>query len=308
MASLMRYLRLQLAFARFALANELAFRGNFLMKVLVELLWLGILLIFYQIIFKNTSRVAGWNEYQYLFFVGCYYTLEGLIETLFLQNCTEFADLVRSGNLDQYLLKPIDEQFLVSCRWFDWSTAPKLLVGGGVMTWALNGMHWSFNLGQLVAFLLLLACGTALAYSFLLMLTSTSVWFMRNQSLMELWWLLTTVMRYPREIYRGGWAGAWGRSSGTWCRCCWWSTCRPASWSRSFTIPGTSSCCSWPPRRCCGSAGGFSCSRCGATAAPALEATRRDRLHLGQQHRRRQGQRFDSPRRDCRSRTGRRLE
>ncbi len=210
MACLMRYLRLQLAFARFALANELAFRGNFLMKVLVELLWLGILLIFYQIIFKNTSRVAGWNEYQYLFFVGCYYTLEGLIETLFLQNCTEFADLVRSGNLDQYLLKPIDEQFLVSCRWFDWSTAPKLLVGGGVMTWALNGMHWSFHAGQLLAFLVLLACGTALAYSFLLMLTSTSVWFMRNQSLMELWWLLTTVMRYPREIYRGGWAGALG--------------------------------------------------------------------------------------------------
>ena len=133
-----------------------------------------------------------------------------MIETLFLENCTEFADLVRTGNLDMYLLKPIDEQFLITCRKFDWSTAPKILIGGGVMAWALVAMGWKFDLGQLVGFLFLFLCGTALAYSFLLVLTSTSVWFMRNQSLMELWWLLTTVMRYPREIYQGRWAEALG--------------------------------------------------------------------------------------------------
>ena len=43
-----RYFRLLGAFARFCLANEMAFRGNFVMKVLVEVLWLGILLVFYQ--------------------------------------------------------------------------------------------------------------------------------------------------------------------------------------------------------------------------------------------------------------------
>lgn len=205
-----RYLRLLLAFGRFSLANEMAFRGNFLMKVFVEVLWLGILLVFYQTIFTYTRRVAGWGEFEYLFFLGCYYALEGLIETLFLENCTEFADLVRSGNLDQYLLKPIDEQFLITCRKVDWSTAPKLLMAAGIMGWALAGMGWVFNPLQALAFLLLFACGAGLAYSFLLLLTSTGVWMMRNQSLMELWWLLTTVMRYPREIFQGGWAGVLG--------------------------------------------------------------------------------------------------
>jgi ABC-2 type transport system permease protein len=32
----------------------------------------------------------------------------------------------------------------------------------------------------------------------------------RNSSLMELWWLFTTLMRYPREIYKGSWAGVLG--------------------------------------------------------------------------------------------------
>src|SRR5205823_5319782 len=32
-----------------------------------------------------------------------------------------------------------------------------------------------------------------------------SVWMMRNQSLYELWWLLTSLMRYPKEIFRFTW-------------------------------------------------------------------------------------------------------
>ena len=201
-----RYFRLWGAFARFSLANELAFRGNFIAKVLVEVLWLGILLVFYDTLFRHTGRIADWGPEPYLFFLGCYYTLEGAIETLFLENALEFADLVRTGNLDFQLLKPIDEQFLVSVRRLDWSTAPKLVLGAGIMAFALARMGWPFNPWQALGFLALFACGVGLAYSFLLLLASTSVWLVRNESLMELWWLFTTLMRYPREIYRNGWS------------------------------------------------------------------------------------------------------
>jgi ABC-2 type transport system permease protein len=205
-ARVARYFRLLAAFGRFSLFNELAFRANFLVKLLVELLWLGILLVFYLTIFGNTNQIAGWTKEEYLFFVGCHFTISGLIEAFFLSNCTEFSDLVRSGDLDQYLLKPIDEQFLITCRSIDWSTAPNVLVGGVLMIHSLASMGWTFDPLRAVAFLMLLACGTALAYSFLLVLTSTAVWFVRNQSLMELWWLFTTVMRYPREIFKQTWA------------------------------------------------------------------------------------------------------
>ena len=216
-----RYFRLLSAFAGFSLANEMAFRGNFLIKVLVEVLWLGILLIFYDTLFKHTGDVAGWNAHQYLFFLGCYYTLEGTIETLFLENALEFTELVRTGNLDFYLLKPLDEQFLVSLRKIDWSTAPKILLGGSIMAvamawmgWSFNpldlpsalvGVRWTFEPGRVIGFVALFACGVALAYSFLLLLSSTSVWLVRNENLMELWWLFTTLMRYPRGIYEGEW-------------------------------------------------------------------------------------------------------
>jgi ABC-2 type transport system permease protein len=206
-----RYFRLFAAFARFSLANEMAFRVNYLIKLLVEILWLGILLIFYLKLFDNTGSIRGWDRDQFLFFVGCYYTLSATIETFFLANCTEFAELVRSGDLDMYLLRPIDEQFLITCRWIDFSTMPNIVLGAAMMIYSLNATSWVFDPLQVVLFVVLFVCGCVLAYSFLLMLSSTAVWLVRNQNLMELWWLFTTLMRYPRDIYRGPWATPFGR-------------------------------------------------------------------------------------------------
>jgi ABC-2 type transport system permease protein len=213
-----RYLRLLGSFARYGLAREMAFRGNFIIKMLVELLWLAILLIFYRTVFTQTSHVADWTEAEYLFFLGCYFTLEAVMETFFLSNCSEFADLVRSGDLDFYLLQPIDEQFLITCRTIDWTTLPNLAIGVGIMITGLGLLGWTVSPVQVLLFVIMFVCGVALSYSFLLLLTSSAVWMVRNQSLFELWWLFTTLIRYPREIYLGTWFA-------------------PASWFLTYVIP-----------------------------------------------------------------------
>src|SRR5271168_2126880 len=91
-------------------------------------------------------------------------------------------------------------------------------MGIGVMIVALVQLPWQFSLVDLLLFFVMFGCGAVLAYSFLLLLTSASVWMMRNQSLFEVWWLFTTLMRYPREIYKGTWA-------------------TPVGWIFSFAVP-----------------------------------------------------------------------
>ncbi len=211
MNAALRYLRMYGQLARYTLARELSFRGNFLVKVSVEVIWLGILLAFYRVVFSKTEMVANWSEDQYLFFVGCYFAMNGLLETLFLENCNEFSDLVRKGDLDFLLLKPVDEQFLVTCRKVDWSTAPNVIMGAGVMIFSLARMGWEFELLMVLRFLLMFGCGLMLAYSFMVFLTSTSVWLVRNQSMMELWWLFSSLSRYPKDIFL---QVAWARPIG----------------------------------------------------------------------------------------------
>src|SRR2546430_7503523 len=211
MHALSRYLRLWFALGRFGLIRELAFRGNFLVKITVEMLWFAILLIFWETVYAQTNLIAGWSKSEYMFFLGCYYALEGLLETFFLSNCGEFSDMVRSGDLDFVLLQPIDEQFLVTCRNIDWTTVPNIVAGTAVMVHALVALSWAFDPLRAGLFLVLFACSLGMAYSFLLMLAASAVWMVRNQSLFELWWLFTTLVRYPRQIFTGTWAEPLGR-------------------------------------------------------------------------------------------------
>src|SRR5437660_10729666 len=80
-----------------------------------------------------------------------------------------------------------------------------------VMVIALVQLDLTFSLWRLLAFGVLFVCGLAIAYSLLVSLTSISVWFKRNQSLYELWWLFTSLARYPKEIFAGPFAGPLGR-------------------------------------------------------------------------------------------------
>jgi ABC-2 type transport system permease protein len=203
MAIFWKYTRLLGQLGKFTLARELAFRGNFLVKVSVEVIWLAILLAFYATVFAKTSTIANWSENEYLFFVGCFFALNGLIECLFLENCNEFAELVRTGDLDFLLLKPIDEQFLITCRRVDWATAPNIIMGAVVMLIALYRMDWPIDPVRVTSFVVTFTCGVLIAYSFMLVLTAFSVWLVRNQSLMEMWWLFASLARYPKEIFSG---------------------------------------------------------------------------------------------------------
>src|SRR5262249_8239021 len=104
------------------------------------------------------------------------------------------------------------------CRYIEWSTVPNLAMGMGLMTVALVRMGWMFDPVQASLFVLTFASGMAITYSFLVFLTSLSVWMMRNQSLYELWWLVTSLMRYPKEISAGPWFA-------------------PLSWFFTFVVP-----------------------------------------------------------------------
>ena len=70
---------------------------------------------------------------------------------LFLDNCNEFAELVRTGDLDFYLLKPIDEQFLITLPQDRLVHGPERADGRAVMGAALCQMDWQFDPVQVAA-------------------------------------------------------------------------------------------------------------------------------------------------------------
>ena len=188
------YRRVWLTFARNSLVREMTFRGNFLITVVTRAFWFCAQITLFKIIFLNVSRITiDWNEYQYFAFMATGMLINALIESLFMPNCANFSELIRTGNLDFALLKPIDTQFLISFEKMDLAMLNQVLLASGLLVYAL--LHpeaaFTFSLPGLLLYLLYIGLGVTIFYSLMIALASTSIWFGRNQGLYDFWFYIT---------------------------------------------------------------------------------------------------------------------
>lgn len=201
------YGRVLATFLRNSLVREMAFRGNFLIEVVTNAFWFGAQLVFFTLIFGNVKEMNGWSRHEFFAFMATGMIINTLIEAFFMPNCANFSELIRTGNLDFALLKPIDTQFLISFEKLDLGALVHLLFPLGLLGYALNALGWPFGWVEATMYVGLVALGVAFFYSLMIVLAASSVWLGRNQGLYEFWFYITVFARYPRDIYAGSAAG-----------------------------------------------------------------------------------------------------
>lgn len=203
------YLRVLGTFMRNSFVREMTFRGNFLIEVVTNAFWFGAQLVFFSLIFGNVREMNGWSRPEFYAFMATGMIINALIEALFMPNCANFSELIRTGGLDFVLLKPIDTQFLVSFEKLDLGALFHLLFPFALLGYALRSIDHQIGPMDIVMYLGLIAVGVTFIYSLTIVIASTSVWFGRNQGLYEFWHYITIFSRNPRDFYRGsGWGEA----------------------------------------------------------------------------------------------------
>ncbi|MBM3998330.1 MAG: ABC transporter permease [Planctomycetes bacterium] len=214
MESPRRYLGILGAFARNSLMRDMAFRADFLIECASSVSWALMNVGLYAIIFRHTRMIGhdtGWGRDEFFVFMATTWFVHAIVQALFMPNAEEFSELIRTGNLDFALLKPIDTQFLVSFRKVDWSALSNLLSAGLLLAISLRGLArrepnpLTFDPVTLFLYPFYVMCGVAILYSVMIALASTSIWLGRNQTLYDFWFYITNFSRYPMEIYQRGW-------------------------------------------------------------------------------------------------------
>jgi ABC-2 type transport system permease protein len=214
------YGRVFLTFARNSLIRDMTFRTNFVLDCVSSVAWSLMNVGFYLIVFSHVDYIGpewGWGKYEFFIFLGTTWLINSIVQSFCMPNANEFSELIRTGNLDFALLKPIDTQFLISFQRIEWSSLINLataLVLLGVSLWHLTTRPENPLVVQPIVVLLYpvyVLMGAAILYSLTISLAATSIWLGRNQSLYDFWFYITNFARYPMEIYRRGWGmPLWG--------------------------------------------------------------------------------------------------
>ena len=70
----------------------------------------------FEVLYTHTSTISGWDVHGMRIFMGCLFLVDVFYMILFMENMDTMSSLIKRGDLDLYLVKPIDAQFMVSCR------------------------------------------------------------------------------------------------------------------------------------------------------------------------------------------------
>jgi ABC-2 type transport system permease protein len=200
---LLRYWKIYRTFFTSSLARELEFRANFFAKILQNAIWIFFFLMILLVIYGNTNDVAGWSRGD-AFILAATVFLMNAVFTAFFFSLNEIPQHVRQGTLDFIITKPVDTQFWISIRKFEFGQIGTFIAGLIMVVVGVMTAHISPSVLQWAGYLTLVLTSLLIFYSFNLILMTTGIWLVRVDNLWVLGETLTQISRYPIDIYSGG--------------------------------------------------------------------------------------------------------
>jgi len=202
-AAAWRYLKIYGALWKNSVTREMSFKANFLMWIVVELLWFGLQLSFIGVLYLHTDHIGTWTKWQVVMLIGASHLIQQIFQAFFLLNCTNLSELVRTGKLDFLLLLPVNTRFVISLRQIDLGGFINALSALAVMIYAGHQLHLVPSIAQIAGFGVLCVAGVLIHYSLMFLLASISFWTVRAQGIVWGYYNLFQIARMPDEAFRG---------------------------------------------------------------------------------------------------------
>jgi ABC-2 type transport system permease protein len=199
----MNYFRLFLTFLRLSVYGETTYRINFIIQLFQSLLNLGMTLGGLAIIFNYTNLLGGWQPNEVLALVGVYFLIGGIIRLIIQPGMEQLIESVHDGTLDFKLTKPVDAQVMVSLQSLEIWEVLDIIMGLGIIIYALVMLGQSVGILQAAEFVIMLIAGGVIIYSFFLILATLSFWFVRVENFLTIFQSMYEAGRWPISLYPG---------------------------------------------------------------------------------------------------------
>ncbi len=196
-----RYCEIYGIMLRNSLIRELSFKANFILWLIVEVLWFCGQIVFFSIIFGQVDRIGDWSKWEVVLLVGTHQMIAQLFQAFFFVNLANIPELVRTGKLDSLLVLPIDSQFAVSTKQFGLDSILNAILGGVVVLVSLSQLHVTLTLSAVLLYIVALGFGVGIHYSIMISLAAVSFWIIRAQGLVYGYFNFLHIARYPDVIY-----------------------------------------------------------------------------------------------------------
>ncbi len=197
-----RYISIYKAFAKMSLETLFAYRANFINSSISSVAWAIFSFVSIFLLTSKTSSIYGWKREEIILLTCGYQITIGIFHTLFTANFGRMAEIIEHAQLDGFLLKPIDSQFIMSMRWVNYTSIFRIFIGIIFLIYILQNFSIGLDPFTIGIFFLLLLVGLLLLYSIWFTVATMLIWFPRLSNIIDLMFSVSGMTRYPGELYK----------------------------------------------------------------------------------------------------------
>ncbi len=197
----MLYLKLILQYIEVNVRLLTIYRADFLNSLVATLGWISLSVIGVTFITDQASTVGGWNRYELYLMMGGYSMMTGIFYFLFPRNFYRFTNLIRDGQLDGLLLKPVDTQFLSTMGQISVAQIGRFLFGMGLIVYSIGHVSTVVSLQNILLSILFLICSVVILYAFWFTLCTLAIWLTDITNIIDVLYEFTGFSRYPSDVF-----------------------------------------------------------------------------------------------------------
>lgn len=201
MKELLRAIKMHRIFIVQELKRMMEYKGDFLTGVIGFLISQVFNILFLSIIFSQIPTLVGWSFDEVLFIYGFSLIPKGIDHMLFDNLWAMGHWLVRKGDFDKYLTRPINPMFHVMAEKFQVDAFGELLVGILLIAAALPKLtiEWSFVKVLLIIVAIFFA---SFIYTGIKIGTAAiAFWTKRSGNVTYMFYMMNDFVKYPIDIY-----------------------------------------------------------------------------------------------------------
>ncbi|WP_195410890.1 ABC-2 family transporter protein [Ruminococcus sp. BSD2780120874_150323_B10] len=201
MKELRRAMKMHRIFIVQELKRMMEYKGDFLTSVIGFLIVQVFNILFLNIIFSQIPNLKGWSFYEILFIYGFSLIPKG-IDHMFFDNLWAMGHwLVRKGDFDKYLTRPINPMFHVMAEKFQVDAFGELVVGIGLIVTAVPhiAIEWSFL--RVLLTLIAMFFASFIYTGIKIGTAAISFWTKRSGNITYMFYMMNDFVKYPVDIY-----------------------------------------------------------------------------------------------------------
>lgn len=198
----MEQLRLYWHFLRVYLKSQLEYRFAFFGDIFVNMMTFVTLYLSFWVLFQTFETMNGWGYWEVVFLYNLNLITYALSSLFFWGPMKQLETMVRTGEFDQFLVRPLHPLALLVYRQFQHTFIGHIVIASGIMVLCTIHLPIEWTINNIAFILLSIAGGTLIQAAVIILAASSAFWVVRSGVVVDLSiYTIRNYINYPISIY-----------------------------------------------------------------------------------------------------------